>query len=251
MSTTTVNPRTVALERKVAIAIRAGELTEAIDIIRSAQHQTLHRRPVTFLNLPAELRNRIYDLSGCLQVKCDQKKKFGFVSTIHADLASLHKLGCPNDSGLSLIPVPLGMSYYSLVLSLPGTKSTRTIHSYNRSVAQQPDLTRVCRQVRAETLLVFYGTNHFVLNGDSHGASYRKWLRIIGPTSTALLRTVTLCLGKKPDRPDWQRQTIHFAKSVIQWLESELGQHATINVAWFQYHAPYFEDIDVSTVDLA
>lgn len=120
MSSTTVHPRTIALERQVAMAIRAGELTEAIEILRLAQHQTcasqfvtlaastrltsiVHRRLVTFLGLPAELRNRIYDLSGCLRVVCNQKKKFGFVSTIHADLASLHRMKCPHDSGLSLM----------------------------------------------------------------------------------------------------------------------------------------------------
>lgn len=63
----------------------------------------VHRKPVTFLDLPAELRTRIYELSDCLRVKCDQKKKFGFASTIHADVASLHHIPCKYDSGMSLM----------------------------------------------------------------------------------------------------------------------------------------------------
>jgi hypothetical protein len=63
----------------------------------------VHRKPVTFLDLPAELRTRIYELSDCLRVKCDQKKKFGFASTIHADVASLHQIRCEYDSGMSLM----------------------------------------------------------------------------------------------------------------------------------------------------
>lgn len=146
-------------------------------------------------------------------------------------------------------PVPHGMSNYSLTISMPNEESSRTIYNYDRSVAQQPDLTRVCCQIRAETLPIFYGTNHFVLAGDSHGTSYRRWLRIIGPGNAALLRNVTLCLGKRPDRPDWQRQTVDIAQPIVRWLESELAQHAKINVAWFQYHAPHLEDANASDME--
>jgi hypothetical protein len=62
--------------------------------------------------------------------------------------------------------------------------------SYNRSVAQQPDLTRVCHQVRDDTLPMFYGSNHFVLHGDYYGTSYREWLRVIGPLNATLLRNL-------------------------------------------------------------
>lgn len=140
-------------------------------------------------------------------------------------------------------PVPRGMCVNSFSIYIPDKK---TSYNYERSVAQQPDLTRVCRQIRAETLPMFYGNNQFVLDGDYHDTRYRKWLRIIGHKNAALLRTVTLCLGKKPDRPAWLRQTIDRAKATLPWLKSELGQHAKINVAWFQHYAPYFEDVDVS-----
>jgi hypothetical protein len=130
-------------------------------------------------------------------------------------------------------------------ISLPNNKGSWISCSYNRSVAQQPDLTRVCYQVRDDTLPMFYGSNHFVLDGDYYGTSYRKWLRVIGPPNAALLRTVTLSLGVKPDKPFQREMTINGAKAIFQWLHSELGQHTKINAAWFQYDWPYFESVDV------
>lgn len=189
------HPRTNALVRQVAIEIRAGNISEAIRIL------ALTRKPVTFLDLPAELRNRIYDLSGCLRVMCTQKKKFGFVGTVHADVVSRHMWRCDHDSGMSLIPVPSGMCEYRITTSEPDGRGSRIQYHYNRSVAKQPDLTKVSPQIRADTLPMFYGTNHFVLRGDTyHGTSYRKWLKIIGPGNVALLRKVTLCLDVKPER---------------------------------------------------
>jgi len=38
MSSNTPHPRTIALERQVTIEIRAGNLAEAIEILRRAQH---------------------------------------------------------------------------------------------------------------------------------------------------------------------------------------------------------------------
>ena len=137
------------------------------------------------------------------------------------------------------------MYKYDMSISLPNNKGSWISYSYNRSVAQQPDLTQVCRQVRDDTLPMFYGSNHFVLNGDYYGTSYRKWLRVIGPRNAALLRTVTLSLGVKPDTPSQREITINGAKAIFQWLHSELGQHTKINAAWFQYDWPYLESVDV------
>ena len=137
-----------------------------------------------------------------------------------------------------------------MAISLPNNKGSSISCSYNRSVAQQPDLTRVCRQVRDDTLPMFYGSNHFVLDGDCYGTSYRKWLRVIGPRNVALLRTVTLSLGVKPDKPCQREMTINDAKAIFQWLRSELRQHTEINVAWFRYDWPYLESIDVSHTEL-
>lgn len=92
---------------------------------------------------------------------------------------------------------------------------------------------------------MFYGSNHFVLDGDYYGTSYRKWLRVIGPRNAALLRTVTLSLGVKPDNSFQREKTINGAKAIFQWLRSELGQHTKINAAWFQYDWPYLESVDV------
>jgi hypothetical protein len=142
--------------------------------------------------------------------------------------------------------VPLGMYKRGMSISLPNNKGSWISCSYNRSVAQQPDLTRVCHQVRDDTLPMFYGSNHFVLHGDYYGgASYRKWLRVIGPPNAALLRTVTLSLGVKPDTPSQREIIINGAEAIFQWLHSELGQHTKINAAWFQYDWPYLESVDI------
>lgn len=92
---------------------------------------------------------------------------------------------------------------------------------------------------------MFYGSNHFVLDGGYDGTSYRKWLRVIGPRNAELLRTVTLSLWVKPDKPSQREITINGAKAIFQWLHSEFGQHTKINAAWFQYDWPYLESVDV------
>ncbi|SMQ51367.1 unnamed protein product [Zymoseptoria tritici ST99CH_3D7] len=250
------HPRTIALERQVTIEIRAGNISEAIRILRLAQHDQQTRKPVTFLDLPAELRNRIYEMSGCLRVMCDQKKKFGFVSTLHADIVSRHNLRCDHDSGMSLIPIPRGFARNSFSMSTldhvdPRRPRTWTSYSYSRSVAQQPDLTRVCRQVRDDTLPMFYGNNHFVLLGDYHASRLRKWLDIIGPSNVALLRTVTLSLGVKPHDVEAQTATVRMAKSTYQMLKESLSQETQLNVAWFDYYPPYFENVDTTSIEPA
>ncbi|SMR54945.1 unnamed protein product [Zymoseptoria tritici ST99CH_3D1] len=248
------HPRTVALERQVNLEIRAGNFSEAIRILLLAQHDQQTRKPVTFLDLPAELRNRIYEMSGCLRVMCDQKKKFGFVSTKHADIISRHNWWCGHDSGMSLIPIPSGMHRESFSISMPDPidpRRERTSYSYSRSVAQQPDLTLVCRQVRDDTIPMFYGNNHFVLRGDYHASRLRKWLDIIGPSNVALLRTVTLSLGVKPHDVEAQTATVRMAKSTYQMLKESLSQETQLNVAWFDYYPPYFENVDAASIESA
>ncbi|KJX94448.1 hypothetical protein TI39_contig4193g00002 [Zymoseptoria brevis] len=248
------HPRTIALERQVLIEIRAGNISEAIRILRLAEHDQQTRKPVTFLDLPAELRNRIYDMSGCLGVMCTQKKKFGFQHTMHADIVSRHNWRCDHDSGMSLIPIPSGMHRESHSISMPDPfdpRRERTSYSYSRSIAQQPDLTRVCRQVRDDTLPMFYGNNHFVLLGDYHASRLRKWLDIIGPSNVALLRTVTLSLGIKPQDVEAQTATVRMAKSSYQMLKERLGQETQLSVAWFDYYAPYFENVDTTSIESA
>ncbi|SMR53267.1 unnamed protein product [Zymoseptoria tritici ST99CH_1E4] len=232
------HPRTVALERQVNLEIRAGNFSEAIRILLLAQHDQQTRKPVTFLDLPAELRNQ---------------KKFGFVSTKHADIISRHNWWCGHDSGMSLIPIPSGMHRESSI-SMPDPidpRRERTSYSYSRSVAQQPDLTLVCRQVRDDTIPMFYGNNHFVLLGDYHASRLRKWLDIIGPSNVALLRTVTLSLGVKPHDVEAQTATVRMAKSTYQMLKESLSQETQLNVAWFDYHPPYLENVDTTSIEPA
>ena len=58
--------------------------------------------------------------------------------------------------------------------------------------ATQPPLTRVNRQIRRESLPVFYGCNDIVLHSDSSKASdTHRWLRCIEP-NLAMLRRISL-----------------------------------------------------------
>ncbi|KAK5721181.1 hypothetical protein LTR17_014822 [Elasticomyces elasticus] len=78
------------------------------------------------------------------------------------------------------------------------------IHSYGgfyEWTAAQPAITRVSRQVRADTLAMFYGTNHFIVEFryvqsvtlakvEDHKAS--QWLEAIGPQNAAAIKAITI-----------------------------------------------------------
>ena len=77
---------------------------------------------------------------------------------------------------------------------------------YQKSVytnpAYQPALTRVCRQVREETLPIFYGQNTFVIIDIDEEASLvelletmQAWLKMIGPGNVSMLSSFKISLG--------------------------------------------------------
>lgn len=75
-------------------------------------------------------------------------------------------------------------------------------------LGKQPAITKVCRQLRQETLPIYYGANEFVIPAqvawtqDAWMARVRvsyplakRWLRAIGPDNVRLLRHVTVLFG--------------------------------------------------------
>ena len=64
----------------------------------------------------------------------------------------------------------------------------------------QPDLTKATRQVRDETLTVFYGSSTFVLtlfDISIDGAAIESWLQAIGAQSTSYLRRIKIIYRRK------------------------------------------------------
>lgn len=96
---------------------------------------------------------------------------------------------------------------YELALIHPQTRyvpcrcpwSEMTIGSIEDPVCHQPPLTRLCRQIRNESLPVYYGNNVFIVDYDD--IHYRRgvqckietgWLRAIGPHNRRSLQKVNI-----------------------------------------------------------
>lgn len=75
-----------------------------------------------------------------------------------------------NNSPLALLPPEVRNRIYALALTKPG--QVRIKHpppAWKKDPAIQPPLTRVCRQIRFECLLMFYARNTFVIEIDVQG----------------------------------------------------------------------------------
>lgn len=83
-----------------------------------------------------------------------------------------------------------------------------------RGDAQQPALTRVCRQLRREALPLFYQLNHsrtFLHPVDYDGISteaVNMWLKTIGPRNTRDIRSFT----------------VHYSRGQLELRKVELGE---------------------------
>ncbi|KAI5362174.1 hypothetical protein Slin14017_G074110 [Septoria linicola] len=128
------------------------------------------KQSASSLDLPAEIRNEIYELSGCVQPRqCSECKRF-----ILGENIDMH----PHHTWFDDVPEPLTLEICKIVLprhcsrnmeSLvtkvkiePSSSPTyRTITSEH--ILRQPALTRVSKQVREDTLPIFYGSFTFYL----------------------------------------------------------------------------------------
>ena len=116
-------------------------------------------KPVCRLfRLPAELRNRIYELA------LVQKKH------IHASIA-----GCEES------------------WSRPNSKQVK--RAILALTLRQPPLTRTCRKLREEALPIFYGGNVFhvpILHNDGNAGEVIDWLTAVGAKNRSLLHQLYL-----------------------------------------------------------
>ncbi|CAK1364998.1 unnamed protein product [Cercospora beticola] len=138
-------------------------------------------KPTGFLDLPAELRNEIYKLSGCLELagygrqcwcfqpaRCECYAVFGHYSRMTIDLRHT------------------GADFR---WDIDAASTNGNVHG---GVNHQPSLTRVSRQVRTETLAMYYGNLRVLLEWQSicYQAAHPvyEWLRRIGKQTAALIK---------------------------------------------------------------
>ncbi|KAK0287847.1 hypothetical protein LTR91_022260 [Friedmanniomyces endolithicus] len=168
--------------------------------------------PTTFSTLPAELRNEIYELSGCLDlVQClvtrSSKRANEFQTYVRADCASIaiNRALTDRPAFLCIRQHPATRHGRSLPRFLPRIRPTSicdssTFSCFPPAEISQPSLTKVSIAVRADTLPIYYGKHifyAFISDVEEESASLLRWLSIIGPHNASLLRNIILVYCKK------------------------------------------------------
>ncbi|KAK5714478.1 hypothetical protein LTR15_010660 [Elasticomyces elasticus] len=146
-----------------------------------------------FLNLPPEIRNLIYEYTMTA-------KGTLFVQVRLYDFWSL--------------------SQYNLVVdSCPHCYNKSSICQY-ATLPVQPPITEVCRQLRAETITMFYAVNSFAVKteGPSREANvdiFVRWSNAIGSHNRQAISRLYICDHKEPDRGKTVKEIMTKAK--LSW----------------------------------
>ena len=217
----------------VSTNVRVTDLNDAVDgNAANNKSSSTQVKPFRLLDLPAELRNRIYELvcyheenNGCIApVLMHHQSYFGslghdeFVGVIHGERQKM-KYVCPDRSinkGLESIDERIttavedhfasGGGPDAAVVRLTeeddGQAATYTCgHLCSRACLKQPAITKVNRQLREETLYIFYGVNkfHLEISNDSrniHNTNMTRslvaWWREIGDSNLRCLNNIIL-----------------------------------------------------------
>ncbi|KAK4892303.1 hypothetical protein LTR27_009137 [Elasticomyces elasticus] len=142
----------------VEVASR-GASTIADEIIEKKRGRKEGVRPLQLMDLPAEIRNRIFELAVSSHNVCSEART---------------------------------------TIDLQGLRCRGDVYKY---AAAQPAITRVSRQLRKDTLEMFYNVNQLVIEltelytwrlasvGD-HKAS--RWLEAVGPQQAAFIKAITI-----------------------------------------------------------
>jgi hypothetical protein len=210
---------------------------------QATTEESTEGKTTTFLSLPPEIRNHIYQLAGEIEpLPCAAAETLGvdcppapiwvcisLPTTTSTNLdqqlnqsstcarrevercssLSEHRIGPTHSAGATV-----GMQQHKLFCKQRGL----------RCLTQQPALTKVCRALRRETLSMFYGTNTFVFtwfdmagNADwEHDVlSFKRWLAAIGPINAGMLRSIKVVCrhvwaidetGRRMRRSEWVRE---------------------------------------------
>lgn len=122
------------------------------------------------------------------------------INTIGARTTDKIPTSIPNfqPKGFLDLPAELREAIYTLAVVKPTNTITMLFdhNSYANEVsASQPALALVNRQIRSECLATFYSSNTFTaqLDNATDLATAKRWVRAIGDTNVADLRTVVMC----------------------------------------------------------
>lgn len=194
----------------------------------------------SFTSLPPEIRNYIYFLSGCLEVKQkrDSTTKSFFQQFSHDSGSmdcpitctccynwSFPALGSPRAAPLSLwvnrksdydnekrfkrqesrhkrCQRHKKIRYLHVTCKRSSMFEYTSIHAKHIDRIAQSALTMVNKQIRMETLPIFYGAQSFLFTifGRDAKNSVFKWLRTIGQRNASYLRSIKIVYRKKRDR---------------------------------------------------
>ncbi|KAK4502256.1 hypothetical protein PRZ48_005681 [Zasmidium cellare] len=162
--------------------------------------------PTSFLSLPAELRNYIYDLSGCLKIlQCKVCH-----STIRGDDEEIsHRSCCFYSYDGYEIDCEYREKAYLWVNRHPfrgaedcgrhiGWEKTHGMEEHLKEHVvgiSQPALSKVSKQLRPEMLSLFYGEHIWMFAASAQSLIFHvseKWLRNIGKTNAAFVKDITL-----------------------------------------------------------
>ncbi|KAK0781735.1 hypothetical protein LTR02_013195 [Friedmanniomyces endolithicus] len=161
--------------------------------------------PTTFSTLPAELRNEIYELSGCLDLVQISMRADEFQTNARTDCASIayNRALIDRPAFLCIRQHPATRHDRSQRRRFCKWKTTcicNTLSCFTPAEISQPSLTKVSTAVRADTLPIYYGKHifyAFVSDGEEDGTTLLRWLSTIGSHNASLLRNIILVYGKK------------------------------------------------------
>lgn len=84
----------------------------------------------------------------------------------------------------------------------------------------QPALSKVNKQIRAETLSIFYGESWYVFTVFNYHKIFSepsKWLQRIGPANARLVDKIEIVLPYAKDE-EWKEDTVRELKKHLEWL---------------------------------
>lgn len=115
-----------------------------------------------------------------------------------ASLRSDYPQTCQEARGIFGLPAELREIIYQLVVTKDTNTITMLFHGQRGDgdiSADQPAISRVNRQLRAETLATYYGSNVFSAQVDNPAdlGTAQRWLHAIGDVNVGRLRRLALC----------------------------------------------------------
>ncbi|KAK4949349.1 hypothetical protein LTR10_011967 [Elasticomyces elasticus] len=176
----------------------------------------------TFSGLPAELRNRITNLSGCLAIVQWRECGKAFRADRYELLADFQGLSRTETGVFSNGPAILQVRDLCQAQASQCRRakicSSGHAHSFGSALMSflasgiiQPPITRTSKQVRADTLPMFYGTHtfYFVLHNQyQEETMIERWLSKIGRHNASRLCKIVAIYTTKRHSKDFTKYTV-------------------------------------------